>query len=162
MANLTPFEKKQYILNKYVKRDYKPDDINECKKYVVYFNVDISTTNKWDVIAVCSTMDEARQEIAWRHQYMKTNDGDLILDNDKQFETFRDETKNTDQQGVTYEPGQELMQINYTSSKNALQVLANSNTEQSKTGFKGLAYYTGIAVGNYEGYYKIEECYHVF
>jgi len=159
--NLTPQQKKQYLMTKYVKRDYKTEDIEESKKYVVYFNPSIEKTKEWTMICVCSTLDEAKKEIMWRKNYHKTGDGDLVVDNDKRFSTFRDETKNVDNQGAAIEPGQELMQLNYNSSTPMLQVIANTPPEaQAKNGFKGIGYYANIET-EYHGFYKIEEIYEI-
>lgn len=160
MSNLTPFEKKQYLLNKYVKRDYNAEDIEVCKKYAVYFNPSIEKIKDWEMICVCSSLQEAKQQIAWRMHYMKTNDGDLVLDNDSKFSTWRDETKNVNAKGLVYEPTDKDISFNYNSSGNMLQVIANSApTAPNSTGFKGLASYSNIEIGNYSGFYEIKEMY---
>ena len=161
MTNLTPQEKKNYLLAKYTKRDYKVEELSP--KYAVYFNPSIEKTKEWSLICVCSTNDEAKAEILWRTKFHETGDGDLILDNDVRFKTFRDETKNVDPRGVTYEPGQELMTINYDTPGNALQVIANAgdSIQKSGSGFKGLCHYTQFDFNEYKGFYKIVEIYEV-
>jgi len=157
---LSPQDKKKYLLQKYTKRDYNLTELNP--KFAVYFNPSIEKIKDWSMVCVCDTKDEAIKEILWRKNYMTYGDGDLVIDNDKNFSTWRDETKNVNQQGVTYEPGQELMNIDYSSKGNMLQVIANSSTpEQQKNGFKGIAHYAGIEIGNYQGFYKIEEIYEI-
>lgn len=156
---LTPQEKKQYLLNKYVKRDYKVEDL--VPKYAVFWQPQTQATNTWALICVCNTKEEALKEILWRKKFHETNDGDLVLDNDARFETFRDETKNVDASGNTYEPGQELMNMDYNISNNMLQVIASSAPQASnQTGFRGMAYYTNMEL-DYTGYYKIDEVYDV-
>lgn len=162
MTNLTPYEKKQYLMQKYVKRDYKVEDIESCKQFALYFNPAIDKIKEWTFMCVCNTIEECKQQILWRKKYMETNDGDLVIDNDKNFSTWRDETKNVDHNGNTYEPGQELMNIDYNTSGNMLQVIANSAPQvPQQNGFKGTAHYLNIEIGNYEGYYKIEEIYKI-
>ena len=159
MSNLTPYEKRQYLLNKYVKRDYKIEDLSP--KFIVYYNPAIDKIKEWKMISVCSTREEALKEILWRKKYIECGDGDLILDNDERFKTFRDETLNVDANGNVYEPGQELMNIDY-SAGNTLEVIANSlPVQQSATGFKGMGYYTQFDLNEYKGFYKIEEIYEV-
>ncbi len=161
-SKLTPYEKKQYFLNKYVKRDYNAEDIEECKKYVVYFNPSIEKIKEWEMVCVCSSLQEAKQQIAWRMHYMKTNDGDIVLDNDKRFNTWRDETKNVNEKGLVYEPTDKDMSHNYNSTGNMLQVIANSAPQVPNTnGFRGIAYYSAIEIGNYNGFYEIKEVYSI-
>lgn len=161
MNNLTPQEKRQYLMNKYVKRDYKIEDLEQSRKFAVYFTPNVELVKDWTLLCVCSTNEEALKEILWRKKFHETNDGDLVLDNDDRFTTFRDETKNTNKQGLTYEPGQELMNIDYNSSGNMLQVISNSQPpQQSNNGFKGMAYYTNLET-DYKGHYKIEIIYEV-
>lgn len=157
--SLTPQEKRQYLLNKYVKRDYKVDDLNNCKKYAVYFNPAIDRVKEWTLVCVCNNEQEALKEILWRKKYHETGDGDLVLDNDDRFKTWRDETKNVDIYGRTIEPGQELMNINYNESGGMLQVIATNNNPNSS--FKGFAYYTQFDLNEYRGFYKIEQFFEV-
>lgn len=160
MQNLTPQQKKEYLLAKYTKRDYNITDLSP--KYAVYFNPSIEKLNEWKFVCACNSKEEAQKEILWRKNYMKYGDGDLVLDNDPNFSTWRDETKNVNQQGLVHEPGQELMNIDYNSAKNMFQVIANSAPQvPDKNGFRGMAYYSGIEIGNYEGFYKIEEIYEI-
>lgn len=159
MEKLTLQQKKEYLLTKYVKRDYKVEDLKP--KYVVFFNPFLEEVKEWTMVCICSTRDEALREILWRAKFHETNDGDLVLDNDARFKTFRDETKNTDSRGRTYEPGEELMKNDYSKSGNMLQIIASSTPEaNSNTGFKGIGYYSNIET-NYNGYYKIEEIYEI-
>jgi hypothetical protein len=155
---LTPQEKKQYLLNKYVKRNYKVEDL--VPKYAVFWQPQTQATNTWALICVCNTKEEALKEILWRKKFHETNDGDLVLDNDARFETFRDETQNVNEQGLTYEPTQRDISLNYGAS-NILQVIASSAPQASnQTGFRGMAYYTNMEL-DYTGYYKIDEVYDV-
>lgn len=157
---LTPQEKRQYLLNKYVKRDYKVDDL--IPKFAVFWQPQTQATNTWALVCVCSTKDEALKEILWRKKFHETNDGDLVLDNDKRFETFRDETKNKNEYGLVHEPGIQDMNINYAGAGSMLQIIASSAPQaSSQTGFRGMAYYTNMEL-DYCGYYKIDEVYDVF
>jgi len=159
MANLTPQEKKNYLLAKYTKRDYSVNDL--VPKFAVFWQPQTQATNTWALICVCGTKEEALKEILWRKKFHETNDADLVLDNDKRFETWRDETKNVDEHGNPYEPGQELMNINYNAPGNMLQVIASSAPQASSAnGFRGMAYYTNMEL-DYTGYYKIDEVYDV-
>ena len=158
--NLTPQEKKQYLLAKYAKRDYKTEDLSP--RFAVYFNPSIEKIKDWTLVCVCDTLLECKQQILWRKKYMEFGDSDLVIDNDERFKTFRDETKHVDVYGKTYEPGQELMKIDYTAPGDMLQVIANSTPKvPNKNGFLGLAHYAGIEIGNYQGFYKIEEFHEV-
>jgi len=155
---LTPQEKKQYLLNKYIKRDYKVEDL--IPKYAVFWQPQTQATNTWALICVCGTKEEALKEILWRKKFHETNDGDLVLNNDKRFETFRNETKNTNEHGLVYEPDQSNMLQNYGGG-NMFQVIASSAPQTSnQNGFRGLAYYTNMEL-DYTGYYKIDEVYEV-
>ncbi len=154
MQSLTPYEKKQYLLQKYAKRDYKIEDLEP--KYAVYFNPSIEMVKEWTLISVCSTIEEAKHEILFRKKYIETGDGDLVLDNDPRFSSFRNETIRN------IEPTDEMMNIDYNSSGNMLQVISNSLPEQqSNQGFKGLCYYTQFDLNEYKGTYKIEEIYQI-
>lgn len=156
---LTPQEKKQYLLAKYTKRDYKIEDL--VPKYAVFWQPQTQATNTWALICVCGTKEEALKEILWRKKFHETNDGDLVLDNDKRFETFRDETQHVDEQGLTYEPSQQDISLNYGAPGHMLQVIASSAPQASnQTGFRGMAYYTNMEL-DYTGYYKIDEVYDV-
>ena len=155
---LTPQEKKQYLLNKYVKRDYNVEDL--IPKFAVFWQPQTQATNTWALICVCSTKNEALQEILWRKKFHETNDGDLVLDNDGRFKTFRDETKNVNEYGLTYEPILNDINLNYGAGE-MLQVMASSAPQaSSQSGFKGLCYYTNMEL-DYHGYYKIDEVYDV-
>lgn len=159
MPNLTPQQKKEYLLAKYTKRDYVITDL--VPKYAVFWQPQTQATNTWALICVCGTKEEALKEILWRKKFHETNDGDLVLDNDKRFETFRDETQNKNQYGLVYEPGEKEMQIDYNISSSMLQVIASSAPQaSSQTGFRGMAYYTNMEL-DYTGYYKIDEVYDV-
>jgi hypothetical protein len=158
MADLTPQQKKQYLLQKYVKRDYKVDDL--IPKYAVFWQPQTQATNTWALICVCTTKEEALKEILWRKKFHETNDGDLVLDNDKRFETFRDETQNVNEYGLVHEPSDKDMLANYGGG-HMLQVIASSAPQaSSQTGFRGMAYYTNMEL-DYTGYYKIDEVYDV-
>jgi hypothetical protein len=162
IQQLTPQQKKQYLMNKYVKRDYKVEDIESIKKYAVYFCPNLQLVKEWTLICVTNTRKESENEIAWRMHYINHKDADLVVDNDKNFSTWRDETKNVNSQGVTYEPGEELMKIDYNTPGNVFQVIANSApVQQNNNGFKGLASYVGIEIGNYHGFYEIREIYEI-
>ena len=69
---LTPQEKKQYLLNKYVKRDYKVEDL--VPKYAVYFNPAIDKINEWTLVCVCNDKNQALGEILWRKKYIEPFD----------------------------------------------------------------------------------------
>ena len=158
---LTPQQKKQYLMNKYVKRDYKVEDVELIKKYVLYFCPSLELVKEWTMVCVCDDLRSAQLEILWRQKFHETGDGDLVVDNDPRFSTFRDETKNTDFQGQTIEPGQELMNINYSNQGNMLQVIANSPVPaNNNTSYKGLAYYAKQET-EYQGFYEIREIYEI-
>ena len=159
---LSPQEKKQYLLAKYTKRDYSVEDIESCKKYALYFNPAIDKVKEWNLVCVTGSLSEAKAEISWRRAFHTTNDADIVLDHDNRFSTWRDETKNIDpSSGKPYEPGQELMNINYDSPGNMLQVIANSAPQTpQKNGFLGMAHYANIDL-DYHGFYKIVEYYEV-
>lgn len=156
---LTPQEKRQYLLAKYTKRDYKIEDLSP--KFAVFWQPQTQATNTWALISVCSTREEALKEILWRKKFHETNDADLVLDHDKRFETWRDETQNKNEYGLTIEPTNQDMQINYNAPGNMLQVIASSAPQAAnQTGFRGIAYYTNMEL-DYTGYYKIDEVYEV-
>lgn len=67
---LTPQEKKQYLLNKYAKRDYKIEDL--VPKYVVFFCPNLELVKEWTMISVCNTLEEAKQSILFKKKYMET------------------------------------------------------------------------------------------
>ena len=74
---------------------------------------------------------------------------------------YADETKHKDSNGNTYEPGQELMKMDYNAPGNMLQVIANSAPQiPQKNGFLGMAHYANIDL-DYHGFYKIVEYYEV-
>jgi hypothetical protein len=159
MTALTPQQKKQYLLQKYAKRDY---DVTELKpKYAVYFNPAIDKIKDWTLICMTDTLEQAKFEIFFRKKYLETGDGDLVLDNDPKYSSFRNELINTDSNGKPYEPGEELMKIDYNSPGNMLQVIANSPPPNSVTGFKSMAFYTQFDLNEYKGFYKITEVYEV-
>lgn len=157
---LTPQEKKQYLLNKYVKRDYKVEDL--VPKYAVYFNPAIDKINEWTLVCVTSTKEEALQNILWRRAYTEHGDTEIVIENDPRFSTWHNELLNVDQNGNPYEPGEELMKIDYNSPGNMIQVIANSTpTQQNSTGFRGIGYYASQEISDYHGTYKIEEIYQI-
>jgi len=116
-------------------------------KYAVMFCPNIEKVQTWTLLHMCNTIEEAKQEILWRLSYMKTNDGDLVIDNDGRFSTWRDETKNTNEYGLVHEPTDQDINLNYNAGS-MLQVIAESNNQQ-QNGFRGMAYYGGIEIGNY-------------
>lgn len=152
---LSKEEKKNYLLNKYVKRDKLK--IEEFKKFGVFWRPKEKNIEKWKLISICDSKEEALEEIRWRMEYHQTNDGDLVLDNDKRFNTFRDETKNTNEFGETIEPEDkdlvDAQEINHSSS-------LMENLPASQSGFKSMAFYQNIEL-NYVGYYKIDEMYEI-
>jgi len=163
-AALTPQQKKNYLLNKYVKRDYKIEDIELCKKYAVYFNPSIEKVKEWTFVCATDTLEQAKFEILFRKKHEETGDGDLVVDNDPRFSSWRNELKNINPEtNQPYEPGQELMKLDYNSSGNMLQVIANSTPEQqSKNGFRGTGYYLQNSMTiDYKGFYKIVEIYEI-
>lgn len=156
---LTLQEKKQFLMHKYIKRDYKTEDLHP--KYAVMFCPNIEKIQTWTLLHMCNTMEEAKQEILWRLSYMKTNDGELVVDNDDRFSTWKDETKNINKYGLVCEPTNQDINLNYNAG-NMMQVISDaSNLPQQQNGFKGMAYYGGIEIGNYQGFYKIEEIYEI-
>ncbi len=156
---LTPQQKKSYLLAKYTKRDYNITDLTP--KFAVYFNPSIEKIKEWTLICVTDNETQALKEILWRKKYHEHNDTELVIDNDKRFETFSDETKHKDSNGNTYEPGQELMKMDYNAPGNMLQVIANSAPQiPQKNGFLGMAHYLNIEL-DYKGMYKIEKFYEV-
>jgi len=160
MSNLTPYEKKQYLLQKYVKRDYVVTDL--VPKFVVYYNPSIEKLDTWKMICVCDTRNEALQHILWKKKYMETGDGDLVVENDPRFRTWKNELLNTNEQGLVHEPTQKDITHDYNAPGNMLQVIANSAPQTPNTnGFKGLAHYTQFDLNEYKGFYKIEEVYEV-
>jgi len=160
MINLTPQQKKEYLLQKYVKREYKVEDIDACKKYVVYFNPSIEKVKEWQMICVTSSLEEARKEIAWKLHSTKFNDMDIVLDHDKNFSTYRNELLNVNEQGLVYEPTDKDITHDYNSSGNMLQVIANSAPPANNNAYRGLAYYTNFSI-DYKGFYKIEEIFEI-
>lgn len=162
LQRMSPEQRRDYLANKYAKRDYNIEDLRP--KFVVWFTPSVIHVKDWTFLCVCDTIEQAKQEILWRKKYHETGDTDLVLDNDKRFETFRDETKNVDENGFAYEPGQELMNIDYNTSRNMLQVIADSNVPQADNNrnFRGMAYYAQASMEtNYIGIYRIEEIYEV-
>ena len=158
---LTPQQKKAYLLNKYVKRDYKVEDIESCKKYAVYFNPSIEKIKDWTLVCVTDTIEQAKHEILFRKKYIETGDGDLVIDNDPRFKTFRNELQNINPDTKNpHEPGQELMKLDYNAPGGILQVIANSSSQQSN-GFKGLCHYSQFDLNEYKGFYEIREIYEI-
>lgn len=156
---MTLQEKKEFLKHKYVKRDYKIEDLHP--KYAVMFCPNIEKVQTWTLLHMCNTIDEAKQEILWRLSYMKTNDGELVVDNDDRFSTWKNELLNTNEHGLVYEPTDQDISLNYNAGS-MLQVIAESNKpQQQQNGFRGMAYYGGIEIGNYQGFYKIEEIYEI-
>jgi hypothetical protein len=163
MHELTPQQKKDYLLKKYTKRDYDNlDDLNESEKFVVYYCPNLQLVKEWTIVCICDTEIEAKKEILWRKHYVKFKDGELITKHDKRFATFHDETKNVDANGNTYEPTNQLMLGNY-GGDNLFQVIASETTPapNPNTGFRGLGHYTRLSIGDYDGFYKIEKMYDV-
>ncbi len=158
MQALTPQEKKQYLLQKYVKRDYSVTDLKP--KYAVYFNPSIEKLDSWKLVCVCDDENQALKEILWRKKFHETNDGDLVLDHDKRFETFRDETKHVDENGRSYEPGQELMNLDYTSKGDMMSMIAKPTQDQNLTNFRGIGYYSQFEL-DYKGFYEIKKIFEI-
>lgn len=157
---LTPQEKKQYLLNKYVKRDYKITDL--VPKYALYFNPCIEQVKDWALICICDDLIQCKKEILWRRAYTEHGDTEVVIDNDSRFSTWHNELLNVDQNGNPYEPGEELMKIDYNSPGNMIQVIANSTpAQQNSTGFRGIGYYASQEIPDYHGTYKIEEIYQI-
>ena len=158
--SLTPQEKKEYLLKKYAKRDLAAVELSP--KYALYFNPSIEKTNNWNFVCATNTLEEAKAEILWRKNYEMYGDTELVIDHDHRFKSWKDETKNTDSQGLTYEPTDALMNLNYSVQGNALQVIAaNSSEVPEKNGFKGLCHYVGMEITDYKGFYKIVEFYEI-
>lgn len=164
---LTKEEKKQYLLQKYVKRE--KFDIEEIKKFAVFWRPMTGDANQWILITVCDSLPQAKEEIRWRAEYHKTNDGDLVLDHDKRFITFRDETLNKDKNGKTIEP--EDIQFDGGGNVKSMGDMVNLDNVSRNASlfealpkpqgkFKSMAYYQGIEL-EYRGYYKIDEIYDV-
>lgn len=152
-------EKKALMLQKYVKRDAM--DVDDFRKYAVFWQPISEQTDaqKWLLITVCDTLPEAKEEIRWRAEYHQTNDGDLVIDNDKRFQTFRDETQNKDKNGKTIEPDMEDMvgDININDTNDTFMESLPSGSGEN---FRSAGYYAGIEL-EYRGYYKIDEIYDV-
>jgi hypothetical protein len=156
----TPQEKKDYLLHKYTKRDYKIEDLESCKKYAVYFNPAIDKVNKWTLLCICETELQCKEQILWRKNYIEFHDTELVINNDPQFSSFHNELLNIDPKtNKPFEPGEELMKLNYNSSENLLQIIADSPLANPSTGFKSMCYYSNIEIGNYQGTYEIREYY---
>lgn len=158
---LSPQEKKNYLLAKYNKRDYSVEELKP--KYAVYFNPAIDKVKEWNLICVCMTREECQKEILWRQAYHTTNDMEIVIDKDRRFSTWKDETKNVNPQTMqVYEPDESHMLKNYDGG-NMIQVIANSvpKTPQ-ENGFRGAMYYTQPSMEvDYKGFYKIEEIYEI-
>jgi len=153
--NASKEEKKQYLMDKFVeKTKFSLDDI---KKYAVFWRPIDKEIDTWKLISVCSSLDEAKLEVQWRMEYHKTNNGNMVLDHDSRFETFRDETQHKDKNGKTYEPGEEhMVNMDRVSPYDSmLQALP-----EAKGKFRSMAYCANIEL-NYKGYYKIDEVYDV-
>ncbi len=155
-ARLSKEEKKALMLTKYVKRD--AIDVDDFRKFAVYWQPLNKKTDaqKWLLITICDTFFEAKDQIRWRAEYHQTNDGDLVLDNDKRFKTFRDETQNKDEFGETIEPGAEDM----VGENDMGETFAESLPTNPTGKFRSAGYYAGIEL-EYRGYYKIDEIYDV-
>jgi len=153
--NLTKAEKREYLLQKYEKRDKL--DIDDIKKYGVFW-LKKDTVDKWKLICVCDSREECLEQISWRYNYHKTKDGDIVIDNDKRFETFRDETLNKDEFGNTIEPDDSDMVNIDDIPQNASFMEALNTTKTGK--FKSMNFYTSIDL-DYAGFYKVEEYYDV-
>lgn len=156
MSKISLQDKKDYLLAKYSKRDYKIEDLSP--KFAVMFNPDIKSIKDWTLVSICDNKEQALYEILWRKKFVETNDGDLVVDNDDRFNTWRDETKNRNSQGLVYEPTQRDMNFDYNKNTPMLQIIASS--PQNNEGFRGMAYYTNIEL-DYNGFYKIEEIYQI-
>ena len=153
--NASKEEKKKYLMEKFVeKKKFSLDDI---KRYAVFWRPVDKEAEKWKLITVCDTPEEAKEEVFWRAEFHKTNNGDMVLDHDSRFETFRDETQHKDKNGKTYEPGKEHMvdMDKISPYDSMLQALP-----EHKGGFRSMAHYSNIEL-NYKGYYKIDEIYDV-
>jgi len=104
--NETAEARKKFLVEKYFPKDTKVD-LNNFIKYGV-FKINIDKTGKdikMDLIAKCDTQAEALHEIHWRAQYSHRPDNDIVLDNDKRFKTFRDETQHKDKKGNEIQHG---------------------------------------------------------
>lgn len=153
--NLSKEEKKELMLRKYVKRD--PMDIEEIKKFGVFWRPANGDVMAWKLICITETLEEARHEIEWRYNFVKFNDGDIVLDNDKRFSTFRNELENKDSKGETIEPTDEDMVNTDLIPDNASLIEA---LPISTTKFKSFSYYSQIPL-EYKGLYKIEELFDI-
>ena len=155
--HLTPEEKKEYLLKKYNKQEQEIN-INDYKQYaVVYKNTDDpDELSTWDIVAVCDTKEEALKEIEWRMKFHKTNNTQIVIDNDKRFKTFEDETKHKDNTGKYIAPTDDQLY-------NTPDLFHNANsiaTPAKKDQFKTLNHYNAMAL-DYRGYYTIQEIYHI-
>jgi len=149
-------EKRKYLMEKLLNK--KPFSLEDIKKYGVFWRPEDKEIDSWKLISVCSSIQEARDEIQWRAEYHKTNNGDLVLDNDDRFETYKDETLHKDENGNEIEHTDDDM-VNPEQQINAYDGLLQSLPE-SKSNYRSMAHYANIEL-NYKGYYKIDEIYDV-
>lgn len=126
-------EKKNYLLQKYRKQKPKLEDY---KKFGVFWRPLNQDVFGWKLLCKCDNEEQALAEIQWRLEFCKNpTNRDLPLENDKRFNTFKDETKNLDENGVEvscYDPN-----------------------------FRNLKFYSEIEL-NYSGEYIILPVYEVF
>jgi hypothetical protein len=151
---LTKEEKKELMLNKYVKREEL--DIEDIKKYGVFWHPAGSDVFSWVLICKCQTEQECLSEIKWRYNFNKTDKTDIALENDPRFSTFYDETKNKDSNGKTIEPTDADMVNPENISPGSLVESLPKPTGK----FKTFSYYAGIEL-NYKGEFTILPVYEI-
>ena len=158
--NLTPKQKKEYLLKKYIKRDNA--DISEIKKFALYFTPsklteeDILNNSRIPqprIICVCSSLEECQKEISWRYTFHKYGDTEIALKHDtKRFGTFFDETQHKDSHSRE-------VQHQFDDRNPVGGFIDNSQTTQEDAdGFRSLASYSNIVI-DYAGSYYIQEIY---
>ena len=158
--NLTPKQKKEYLLKKYIKRDNA--DIDTVKRWAVYYTPsklteeDILNNSRIPqprIICVTGTEAEARAEISWRLTFHLYNDTEIALKHDsKRFGTFFDETQHKDSHGRE-------IQHQFDDRNPVGGFIDNSlTTQEDADGFRSLASYSNIVI-DYAGTYYIQEIY---
>jgi hypothetical protein len=155
-------EKEKYLLQKYNKQEQEIN-IEDYKQYAVMWKPEEDQMDAWQTVAICSTYQEAIDEITWRLKFHKTNNTQIVLEKDKRFNTFTDETQNKNKLGNTIEPNEYDM---YCDDVNALQPHNNNpydlpaEKKPQKSGFKTLSHYGRIDL-NYRGLYRIDTVFKV-
>lgn len=153
-SKLSKEEKKELMLAKYV--EHEELNIEDIKKFGVFWRPIDADVSTWKLVCVTDSVEEAEHQIKWRYEFHRFNNADVVIKNDKRFETFTDETKNKDSKGKTIEPTDADMVDHKNLSPSLMESLP-----APATNFKSLAHYANIPL-EYRGYYKIETLYEVF